>query len=93
MHNEFAKWEMKTRLFSRRKTLAGNCCSISQCRGKGKHEVMEDPRTGVSLVRIEFLVKPEVGDKIMEYHSDPGFRRRAVAACMETVQVPASDPF
>ncbi len=26
MPNEFAKWETKTRLFSRRKTLAGNCC-------------------------------------------------------------------
>ncbi len=73
--------------------LGSNGYSISQCRGKGKHEVMEDPRTGVSLVRIEFLMKPEVWDKIMEHLSDPDFRRRTVAACMETVQVPASDPF
>lgn len=46
--------------------------------------------TGVSRVRLEFLVRPEVGEKTMEYLSLPDFRRRAVAACMEAVQVPAS---
>ena len=28
MRKAFAKWEVKTRLFSRRKTLAGNCCGL-----------------------------------------------------------------
>jgi hypothetical protein len=67
--------------------------SVTTCRGKGKHEVLEDPMTGVSLVRIEFLVQPEVGDKIMQYLSRPELRRRAVAGCMETVQVPAAEEF
>ena len=38
-------------------------------------------------------MRPEVADKIMEYLTLPEFRRRAVAACMETVQVPASGEF
>jgi hypothetical protein len=38
-------------------------------------------------------VQPEVADKIMEYLTLPEFRRRAVAACMETVRVPASHVF
>jgi hypothetical protein len=67
--------------------------SAMTCRGKGKHEILEEPLTGVSIVRIEFLVKPEVGEKIMEYFSLPQFRRRAVAACMETVQVPPGEDF
>ncbi len=33
MHNEFAKWETKTRLFSRQKSLAGNCCLyVADCK-------------------------------------------------------------
>lgn len=67
--------------------------SAAECRGKGKHEILADPRTGASVVRIEFLVRPEVGEKIMYYLSSPEFRRRAVAACMESVQVPAGEEF
>src|SRR5208337_4350430 len=29
MHNEFAKWEIKTSVFSGRKPQAGNCCFLS----------------------------------------------------------------
>jgi hypothetical protein len=67
--------------------------SATNCRGKGKHEVLEDPLTGISRVRLEFIVRPEVADKIMDYLTLPEFRRRAVAACVEVVQVPASDEF
>lgn len=65
--------------------------SVSDCRGKGKHDVLEDPRTGRSRVRIETLVKPEVGDKIMEYLSREEFKRRAVALCMESVEEPSNE--
>jgi Nitrogen regulatory protein P-II len=67
--------------------------TVMNCRGKGKHEILDDPLTGVSSVRIEFLVRPEVADKIMQYIDLPQFRLRAVAASMETVQVPASEEF
>ena len=30
MRNEFAKWEIKTSVFSGRKPQAGNCCSVDQ---------------------------------------------------------------
>jgi hypothetical protein len=46
--------------------------SETDCRGKGKHDVMGDPLTGLSLVRIEVIVKPEVGEKIMGSRSQGG---------------------
>ena len=30
MRNEFAKWEIKTSVFSGRKSLAGNYCKVKQ---------------------------------------------------------------
>jgi Nitrogen regulatory protein P-II len=67
--------------------------SATACRGKGKHEVLEDPGTGATLVRLEFLVQPAVGEKILQYLDCPEFRRRAIAACMEEVSVVGSDDF
>jgi hypothetical protein len=67
--------------------------SASPCRGKGKHDLPGDARTDCALVRLEFLVKPEVGEKIMQHLSQPQYWRRAVAACMEEVSVLESDDF
>jgi hypothetical protein len=64
-----------------------------ECRGKGKHEIVEDPLTGISRVRIEALVQPAVADKIIAYLGRDEFKRRAVAACVETVQVAANEDF
>ena len=46
-----------------------------------------------TIRRITFLMQPEISDKIMQYHSLPEFRRRSVAACMESVQVPQAEEF
>lgn len=67
--------------------------SSVECRGKGKHEIIADPYGGHERARIELLVQPEVAEKILTYLSRPEFNRRAVAACMETVQVPKSDVY
>lgn len=67
--------------------------SVIECRGKGKHEVIEDPFTGVSRVRIDLLVAPAVADQIMTYLTRDEFKRRAVAACVETVEVAVSESF
>jgi hypothetical protein len=65
--------------------------TVVDCRGKGQHEVVEDPMSGISRVRIETLVQPDVGEKIMEYLSRDEFKRRSVTACIETVGVTAAE--
>ena len=54
--------------------------SVTACRGRGKHEVLEGPRTAIPLVRLEFLVQPEAGETILQYLSlrrvPPPSRRR-----------------
>lgn len=67
--------------------------TVLECRGKGKHEVIEDPFRGISRVRIEVLAQPPVAEAILEWVGHPQFRRRAVAACMETVDVLADDAY
>lgn len=63
------------------------------CRGKGRHDVIENPYTGVSAVRIEVLVPDDVATKIMSYLQRDMFNNYAVIACLETVDVPPSDRF
>jgi hypothetical protein len=67
--------------------------TIIECRGKGEHQVIEDPYTGVSRVRIELLVQPAVAERIMEHLADPGYKTHALAACVETVEVAATEHF
>ncbi|WP_435005685.1 P-II family nitrogen regulator [Tundrisphaera lichenicola] len=67
--------------------------SIVECRGQGEHEVVVDPFRGAARVRIEVLCRPEVGEKILDYLSGENFQRRAVAACMEHVEVASGDKF
>ena len=67
--------------------------SVSECRGKGKHEIIEDPYTGISRVRIETLVQAAVGDKIMQYLARDEFKRRAMAACMDVVEATTGEDF
>ncbi len=67
--------------------------TVTACRGKGKHDSVEDLFAPTGRVRIEILVQPLVGDRIMEYMSGNQFKRLAVAACMESVQVAMDDHF
>ena len=68
--------------------------TVTDCRGKGEHEVIPDPMTGVSQVRIEVLVEPDVAEKIVDYlQSSTGLKPYALAACVDSVDVAASEHF
>jgi hypothetical protein len=67
--------------------------TVQDCRGKGKHELVEDPFVGALRVRIEMLVPTAVGEKILHFLNQEGFKRRAVLACLENVQVGAHEAF
>jgi hypothetical protein len=67
--------------------------SSIDCRGKGKHEIIADPFSGHARVRIELLVQTSTAEQIMAYLSRPEFKRRAIAACVETVQVPMTESY
>lgn len=62
------------------------------CRGKGRHVVVEDIFTA-ALVRIELLVQPDVADAILEYLEREGFQKYACTVCCETVEVVRADKF
>jgi hypothetical protein len=67
--------------------------TVSVCRGKGEHDTVDDPFANVTRVRIELLVQPEVAEKILELVDSPQFKKHPLAACMETVQVAASERY
>lgn len=73
--------------------LGSNGYSITECRGKGEHELVEDPFLGLSRIRIELIVQPAVAEKIIQHLSIDAYRSYALAACMETVQVAANERF
>jgi hypothetical protein len=61
------------------------------CFGKGRHEVLEDPFTGRSRVRIEILVREEVAEDIMDFVHEPQFSAYPITAFMDTVEVDPRD--
>ena len=61
--------------------------TCASCRGRGEHEIYEDPLHGAGRVRIETIVQPKVADDIMNYLKAAPFAARAVMACVETVDV------
>ena len=61
------------------------------CFGKGRHEVLEDPFTGRSRVRIEVLVREEVAESIMDFVHEPQFGPYPITAFMDTVEVDPRD--
>ena len=63
------------------------------CRGGGEHEIIQDVFETSTRVRIETIVQPPVADAIMKYLHHPQFDHYALCACVETVQVAASDKF
>ena len=61
--------------------------TITECRGLGEHKAVDDPLAKSTHVRIELLVNPQVGEKIMEYLRKQDDRHLAVSACEESVLV------
>jgi len=64
-----------------------------ECHGQGRHPLLEDPYTGEALVRLEFLVQPQVAEKIIDYMHDEVFSQFAATVCSEAVEVCSSDSF
>jgi hypothetical protein len=57
-----------------------------ECRGKGGHVLMDDfVSGGVSRVRIETIVQPDVAEKIIDRLEQ--YRELAMTFCVEDVQV------
>jgi hypothetical protein len=73
--------------------LGSNGYTISACRGKGEHDTVDDPFATVTRVRSELLVQPEVAEKILAYVDGAALKSLPVAACVETVQVVASEKY
>ena len=67
--------------------------TVMPCHGKGEHDTVDDPFAKVTRIRIELLVQPEVARKILTYVDSPALKSHPVAACMETVQVEASERY
>ena len=67
--------------------------TVSVCRGKGEHDTVDDPFANVTRVRIELLVQPELAEKIIQLVDSPQFKSHPLAACLETVQVAASERY
>lgn len=67
--------------------------TVVSCRGKGEHATISDPFAATTQVRIELLVQPAVAEKILAHLQSGQFTSRAVAACVETVQVAAGERF
>ncbi len=75
------------------KELGAKGYNVSPVSGKGRHETLEDPYTGRSLLRIEVLCKPDVAHAIVDYVHRKQFGNYPVAAFIDTVQVAATDKF
>ncbi len=63
------------------------------CFGKGEHEVIEDPFTGRSRIRIELLARPEVATAILEFIHKSKFEILPVIGFMDEVEVNKTDRF
>lgn len=67
--------------------------TVTECRGKGEHRVVDDPLGPPPFIRIEVLVQPAVAEKIMTFLQAHHLKNQAVAACVETVEVIATEHF
>ena len=67
--------------------------TATDARGQGKHGAVEQPASGVSHVKIEFLVKSDVAEKLVLHLASGPYEDQAVSACMETVLVAAGETF
>ncbi len=66
--------------------------NVVPCRGKGQHAIVEDQFSNQSSeVRIELLVKPDVGMKIFQDLEDDMLDNHAVMAYLDDVKVAPGD--
>jgi hypothetical protein len=89
----YAAGSLEESLLSQFLALGSTGYTVTECRGKGEHRVIEDPFGPPPFVRIEVLVKPAVAEKILSYLQANHLKNQAVAACVETVEVLASENF
>lgn len=67
--------------------------TVLPCRGKGRHEIVSDPYTGISTIRFELLVTDKTADDIIQYLHGSKFRHHALVVCVEHVEVFADEVF
>ena len=90
----YADASLEALLVNRLMALGSTGYTVTDCRGRGEHETVENPFSSTyNRVRIELLVQPEVAEKILTFLQAAHFKKQAVAACVETVQVAAAERF
>lgn len=68
--------------------------TISDCRGKGEHGIVDNLLSGASSqIRIETIVQPVVADAIFDYLEHSVFDRYAVTAWIDQIEVSRHDRF
>lgn len=67
--------------------------TLTDCRGHGAHDVVDDPLYPTSHVRIEIIAQTEVADNLMAYLAQLRTRQHSITACLTTVQVTNPDHF
>jgi hypothetical protein len=88
-----AETNLEETLLKEFKRLGAKGYTCIYCTGKGRHEVLEDPYTGTSLVQIQVMARPSVAEAIMRYMHTPGLKRFPTTTVMDTVTVYADDNF
>ena len=90
----YAAARMEEELNAKFLKLGSTGYTVTECRGKGEHPVVDDPLgPSSSHVRIELLVRPEVADKIMEYLISYHLKNPSIAACVDSVDVPKGERY
>ena len=84
---------LEEKLLKEFKRLGARGYTCIYCTGKGRHEVMEDPYTGHSLVQIQVLARASVAEAIMQYVHGAGLSNYPAIAVMDNVTVYAEDTF
>ena len=90
----YADATLESALLPRFLALGARGYTVTDCRGKGEHETVQNPFSSVhNRVRIELLVLPEQAEKILAFLQTGQFKNQAVTSCMDTVQIAASEHF
>ena len=82
-----AETVLEKKLLEHIQKLGARCYTCSYCFGKGRHEVLEDPFTGRSLVKIVILARETVAHAIMEYVHTGQFESFPAISYMDSVMV------
>jgi hypothetical protein len=82
-----AETVLQQKLLEQFQKLGARGYTCSYCFGKGRHEVVEDPCTGRSLVKIVILARESVATAIMRYIHTSQFESYPAMAYMDSVVV------